>query len=170
MQLISNFNKGFRFLLCIIDIFSKYAWVVPLKGKESAIIVNVLQKLWKESNKKPNKIWVDKGSKFYSNSFKKWLKDDDIEMYSTNNEEKSVVAEIFIRTLKTKIYKYMTAISKNVYIDKLYDVINEYNNICHATIKMKPVDVKDNTYIDSKKEVNDKAPKFRVGDQVRISK
>ena len=69
-----------------------------------------------ESNRKPNKIWVDKGSKFYNNSFKKWLKDNDIEMYSTHNEEKSVVAERLIRTLKTKIYKHMIAISKNVYI------------------------------------------------------
>ena len=67
---------------------------------------------------KPNKIWVDKGSEFYDNSFKKWLKDNDIEMCSTNNEGKSVIGERFIRTLKTKIHKYMTAISKNVYIDK----------------------------------------------------
>ena len=91
-------------------------------------------------------------------------------MYSTHNEGKSVIAVRFIRTLKTKIYKYMTSISKNVYIDKLDDIINEYNNKYHTTIKMKPVDVKDNTYIDFKKEVNDKDPKFKVGDHVRISK
>ena len=91
-------------------------------------------------------------------------------MYSTNNEGKSVVAERFIRTLKNKIYKYMTSISKNVYIDKLDDIVNEYNNTYHRTIKMKPVDVKDNTYIDFKKKVNDKDPKFKVSDHVRISK
>ena len=91
-------------------------------------------------------------------------------MYSIHNERKSVVAERFIRTLKTKICKYMTSISKNVYIDKLNDIVNEYNNTYHRTIKMKPVDVKDNTYIDFKKEVNDKDPKFKVGDHVRISK
>ena len=91
-------------------------------------------------------------------------------MYSTNNERKSVIAERFIKTLKTKIYKYMTSISKNVYIDKLDDIVNEYNNTYHRTIKMKPVDVKDNTYIDFKKEINDKDPKFKVGDHVRISK
>ena len=91
-------------------------------------------------------------------------------MYSTNNEGKSVIAERFIRTLKTKIYKYMTEISKNVYIDKLDDIVKEYNNTYHTTIKMKPVDVKNNTYIDSNKEVNDKDPKFKVGDHVRISK
>ena len=91
-------------------------------------------------------------------------------MYSIHNEEKSVVAETFIRTLKNKIYKYMTAISKNVYIDKLDDLVNEYNNTYHRRIKMKPVDVKDNTYIDFEKEVNDKDSKFKVGDYVRISK
>ena len=91
-------------------------------------------------------------------------------MYSIHNEGKSVVAERFIRTLKNKIYKYMTSVSKNVYIDKLDDIVDEYNNTYHRTIKMKPADVKDNTYIDFKKEVNDKDPKFKVGDHVRISK
>ena len=101
---------------------------------------------------------------------KLWLKDNDIEMYSTNNEGKSVVAERLIRTLKNKIYKHMTALSKNVYIDKLGDIVNEYNNAYHRTIKIKPADVKHNAYIDSSKEVNDKGPKLNVGDHVRISK
>ena len=91
-------------------------------------------------------------------------------MYSIHNEGKSVVAERFIKKLKTKIYKYMTSVSKNVYIDKLDDIVDEYNNAYDRTIKMKPFDVKDNTYIDFKKEVNDKDPKFKVGDHVRISK
>ena len=91
-------------------------------------------------------------------------------MYSIHNEEKSVVAERFIRTLTTKIYKYMTPVSKNVFIDKLDEIVGEYNNTYHRTVKMKPVDIKDNTYIDFKKEVNDKDPKFKVGDHVRISK
>ena len=91
-------------------------------------------------------------------------------MYSTHDEGKSVVTEIFIRTLKNKIYKYMTSISKSVYIDKLDDIVNKYNNKKHRTNKMKPIDVKDNTYIAFDKEVNDKGPKFKVGDHVRISK
>ena len=91
-------------------------------------------------------------------------------MYSPNKEGKSVVAKRLIRTLKNKTYKDMTAVSKNVYIDKLDDIVNEYNNTYHRTIKMKPVDVKDNTYIDSSNEVNDKDPKFKIGDHVRISK
>ena len=91
-------------------------------------------------------------------------------MYSTNNEGKPAVAERFIRTRKSKIYKYMTSTSKNVYIDKLDDIVNEYNNTYHTTIKMKPTGVKNNTYINTDKEINDKDPKFKVGDRVRISK
>ena len=91
-------------------------------------------------------------------------------MYSTHNEGKSVVAERFIRTIKNKIYKHMTSISKNVYIDKLDHIVNEYNNAKHRTTKMKPIDVKDNTYIDFGKKVNDNDPKFKVGDHVGISK
>ena len=170
MQLLSKYNKGIRFLLCVIDIFSKYAWVVPLKDKKGISIVKAFQSILKQSNRKPNKIWVDKGSEFYNAYFKKWLRDNDIVMYSTHNEGKSVVAERFIRTIKSKIYKYMTSISKNVYIDKLDDIVDKYNNTYHTTIKMKPIDVKDNTYINANKEINNKDPKFKVGDHVRISK
>ena len=125
MQLISKFNKGFRFLLCVIDIFSKYTWVIPSKDKKGVSIVNAFQEIMKESNWKPNTIWVDKGSEFYNSSFKNWLKDNDIEIYSIHNKGKSVLAERFIKTLKTKIYKYMTSVSKHVYIDKLDDIVYE---------------------------------------------
>ena len=91
-------------------------------------------------------------------------------MYSTNNKGKSAVAERFIRTLKSKIYKYMASISKNVYIDKLHDIVNEYKNTYHTTIKMKPIDVEDNTYINTDKEISNKDLKFKIGDRVRISK
>ena len=130
----------------------------------------LLLKIFKESERKPNKICVDKGCEFYNNSFKKLLKDNDIEMHSIHNEGKLVVSERFIRTSKKEIYKYMTAISKNIYIDKLDDILNEYNNAYHRTIKMKPVDIKDNTYFDFEKEINDKDPKFKIGDHVRIFK
>ena len=83
VQLISKHNKGIRYLLCVIDLFSKYAWVVPLKDKKGVTIVNALQSILKKSNRKPSKIWVDQGSEFYSNDFKKFLKDNDISMYST---------------------------------------------------------------------------------------
>ena len=108
MQLISKLD-----LLCVIDIFSKHALVVPLKNKKCANIVNAFQSILKNSmelhsNRKPNKIWVGKGGEFYNNSFKKWLQDNDIAVYSTQNKGKSVVAERFIRTIKNKSYKYMT--------------------------------------------------------------
>ena len=98
------------------------------------------------------------------------MQGNDIVMYSTYNEGKSVIAERFMRNLKNKIYRHMTAVSKNVHIDKLDDIVNEYNNTYHTTIKMKPIDVKDNTYINIDKEVNDKDPKLKIGDYVRISK
>ena len=170
MQLLSKFNEGFSFLLFVIDIFSKYAWVIPLKDKKCISIVNAFQIILKESNRKPNKIWVDKGSKFYNSSFTKWLKDNDIEMYSTNNEGKSAIAERFTGTLENKMHKYMTSISKNVYIDKLDDIVKKYNNTYHTSIKMKPFDVKNNTCIGFKKEVSDKNHKFKVGDHERVSK
>ena len=100
MQLISKFNQGFRFLLYVIDIFSKYAWVVPLKDKKGVSIVNAFPKILDDSKRKPNKIWVDKGSEFYNRSMKSWLQKNDIAIYSTHNEGKSVLAERFIRTLK----------------------------------------------------------------------
>ena len=114
MQLISKYNKAIRYLLCATDLFSKYDFVVPLKVKKGITIVNAFQSILNNSNRKPNKIWVDQGSECYNTHFKKWLKDNNIEMYSTHNEGKSVVAERFIRTLKNKIYKHMTAISENV--------------------------------------------------------
>ena len=170
MQLISKYNKGIRYLLCAIDLFSKYAWVATLKDKKGVTIVNAWQSILDNSKRKPNKTWVDKGSEFYNNSFKKWLQENDIEMYSAYNEGKSVVAERFIRTLKNKTYKYMASISKNVQINKLDDIVNEYNNTYHRTIEMKPINVKDNAYINIDKEINNKDPKFQVGDHARISK
>ena len=100
----------------------------PLKDKKGVSIADAFQKILDKLERKPNKIWIDSGGKFYNNSFKKWLKDNDIEMYSIHNEGKSVAAERFIRTLKTKLYKYMTSISKNVYISRLDDIVSEYNN------------------------------------------
>ena len=106
--LISRFNKGFRVLLCVIDIYKKYAWVIPLKDKKGFTITNAFQKMLDESDSKPNKIWVDKDSEFYERSKKSWLGKNGIEICSTHNEGKSVGAERFIRTLNNKIYKYMT--------------------------------------------------------------
>ena len=128
-----------------------------------------------DSNRKPNKIWIDHGSEFYNNKFKSFLKKNDIEMYSTFNEGKSVVAERFIKTLKNKIYKHMTTIGKNLYFNVLDDIVDKYNNSFHSSIKMKPKDVNDDSFVQYNgiafnKEINKKSPKFKVGDNVRISK
>ena len=167
MQSLSRKNKDIKYLLCVIDLYSKYAFVVPLKDEKGISIFNAFNKIIKQSNRKTNKIWVDQGGEFYNNVFKKWLSDNDIIMYSTYNEGKSVVAERFTRSLKNKLYKHMTATGKNVYYDVLDDVVNKYNNTKHSTIKMKPIDVKDNkrVYVD---EHNEKDSKFKVGDRVRI--
>ena len=169
MQSLSKYNKGIKYLLCAIDLFSKYAWVIPLKDKRGIRIANVFQKIVPK-RREPNKIWVDQGGEFYNNLFKSFLKIDNIEMYSTYNAGKSVVAERFIRTLKNKIFKHMIAISKNVYFDVLDDIVDKYNNTVHRTIKMKPIDVTDDSYAEYNEDFNKKDPKFKVGDHVRISK
>ena len=170
MRLLSKQNKSIKYLLCDIDLFSKYAFVVPLKDKKGISITNAFNKIIKQSNRKPNKILVDQGGEFYNHVFNKWLSDNDIIMYSVFNEGKSVVVERFIRTLKNKLYKHMTATGTNEYFDVLDDVVNEYNNTNHNTIKVKPKDVKNDNnrvYID---EYNKKSARFNVNDRVRISR
>ena len=169
MQSLSKYNKRNKYLLCAIDLFSKYAWVVPLKDKKDTNIVNAFQKIISKG-RKPNKIWVDQGSEFYNNSFKDFLKINNIEKYSTYNEGKSVVAERFITAPKNKIFKHMTAISKKVYFDVLDDIVNKYNNTVHRTIKMKPIDVRFDSYTEYNEDFNVKDFKFKVSDHVRISK
>ena len=134
MQLLSKYNKGIKYLLCAIDIFSKYAWVVPLKDERGISIVNAFQKIISEEII-PNKMQVDQSGKFYNKLFKRFLRINNNEMYSTYNERKSVVAERFMRTLKNKIFRHMTAISKNIYFDVLDDIVQKYNNIVHSPLK-----------------------------------
>ena len=140
MQSLRKYNKGIKYLLCAIDLFNKYAWVVPLKDKRGINIVYAIQKVISEG-RKPNKIWVDQVGGFYNYLFMRFLKVNNTEMYSTYNEGKSVVAERLIRTLKNKIRKHMTAVSKYVYFDVLNDIVNKYSNTLHRKIKMKPFDV-----------------------------
>ena len=147
MQLLSKFKRGIRFSLCVIDIYSKYAWASPFKDKKGITITNAFQKFLDESRLKPNKIWIDKGSKFYNRSVKSWLKNKGIEIYSTHNEGTSAVADRFIRALKNKIYKYITSVSKKMYIGKLDDIVDKYNHKYHSTY-----DVKSSKYIDFDKK------------------
>ena len=103
MPLISKFNKGIKYLLCVIDLFSRYAWVIGQKIKKKIVLLKGFQSILNKSGRKPNKIWLDDGSEFYNYKFKSFLKENDVEMYSTFNEGKSVVAERFIKTLKKNL-------------------------------------------------------------------
>ena len=128
------------------------------------------KKFLDSSNRKPNKIWVGQGGDFYKNLFKRFLKINNIEIYSTYNEGKSVVTESFTRTLKNKIFNHMTAVSKNVHFDVLHDIVNNYNNTVHRSIKMKPIDVTSDFYAEYDEDSNEKDPEFKIGDCVRILK
>ena len=170
MKSVSKFNIGFRFVLCVTDIYSKYTWVIRFKDKKGITIIYDFQKVLDKSHCKPNKIRVDKGSECYNRSMKSLVETNDIEIYSARNKGKYVVAERFMITIKNKFYKYMTLFSKNVYIDKLDGLVNKCNNTYHSAIKVKPVNIKSNTYIKPRKEINDQDPKFKIGYNIRISK
>ena len=132
MQAFSKFNRGVKYLLAVIDVFSKYGWLIPLKDKTGKSLASALEVIFNE--RKPEKMWVDKGKEFYNKHVK-----DLIELYSTENEEKSSVVERWIRTMKEKMWKYFSANSTNVYINVLPDLVREYNNTRHSSIKMTPV-------------------------------
>ena len=118
------------------------------ESQSSITVTNTFQIILDGSEPKSNKTWADKSSDFYNTSMKSWLQDNDTENYSTHNEGKSIVVEGFMRALMNKIYKYMVSVSKNVYMDKLDDIVNEYNQTYHRTIKMTLVDTKLSTHID----------------------
>ena len=155
--------------MCEIDLFRKCTCIVPLKDKRGITIADAFQKIISKG-RKPNKIWVDQVGQFYNKLFKRFVKINSIEIYSTYDERKSAVAERFIRTLQNKIFKRITAISKNLYFDVLDDVVNKYNNTVHRTIKMKPTDVTSDSYAEYNQDSNKKGYKFKVSDRVSISK
>ena len=168
MQSMQKFNDGYRYLLVCIDVFSKYAWVVPLKNKTGLSLVEAF---------KPEKIITDQGTEFFNKHFKALLKDEDIELYNTYNETKASVVERLIRTLKTRMWRYFTAKKTMRYIDMLPDLVYSYNHSVHRSIKTTPADVTaDNekqvwrTLYDHNDDVKHVKYKFKIGDQVRISK
>ena len=171
MQVFAKFNRGIKYLLAVIDVFSKYGWLIPLKDKTEKSVASALKTIFKE--RKPEKMWVDKGKEFYNKGVK-----DLIELYSTENEEKSSVVERWIRTMKEKMWKNFSAKSTNVYIDVLPNLVKQYNNTKHSSIKMTPVKAskKENelrvwrNLYPEHPEIHDVKPQFSVGDKVRISK
>jgi len=173
MQAFSKFNRGVRYLLTVIDVFSKYGWMLPLKEKTGKSVADAFKEIFKKSKRKPEKLWTDKGRELYN----KDVKELGVELYSTENEEKSSVTERWNRTMKEKMFKYFTAKNINRYIDVLDDFVSKYYNTRHYSIKMTPVEaskkenevrVYRNLYPDSTRRPM--RVKFKTGDKVRILK
>ena len=170
LKKLKKYNNGFQYIINIIDLYSRYAWSIPIKNKTGKSIVEAFDSI---RGSKPKKLWVDNGSEFYNKIFKKWLNDNNIEMYSTFNEGKAVVIERFNRTLKNKMLKYFTANGTYKYIDILSSLINEYNNKKHSSTKLSPNELYFNgkkNYLTKKKNKIPISYDFKIGDKVRISK
>ena len=178
MQKYSKWNKGVKYLLMVIDVFSKYGWIVPLKDKKTESVSTAFDEIFKKSKRKPTMLWTDKGSEFISKHFKDFLKKNYIKLYYTENEEKSSIVERWNKTMKNKVWRMFSANNSTVYGDKLDKLVNDYDNTYHSSIKMTPTEA-------SKKEnekkvfanlygdliyLKPKNPKFSINDKVRISK
>ena len=155
----------------VIDVFSKYGWIVPLKSKTGVDVANAINKIFEE--RRCMKMWTDKGKEFYN----KHVKALGVQLYSTENEEKSSVVERWNRTMKEKMFKYFSANNTKKYIDILDEMVNNYNNTKHSSIKMTPVEASDKKNknrvwmnLNGKARTNPVEPKFSVGDEVRITK
>ena len=173
MQKFAKLNKGYRYLLTCIDIFSKYSWVIPLKDKRGITIKNALQKIFKQ--RKPKFLWTDRGTEFYNKQVQDLLNENNIKLYSTNNSEiKSAVIERFNRTFKNMMYKKFTENNNTIFYNILDELVNNYNNKYHSTIKMTPIEgskkVNENKIKNIYNFEKTKKPgKFKIGDRVRLS-
>ena len=175
MQALSKQNKGYKYILMVEDIFSKYGWAVPLKTKTGIAVRDALKQIFKQHV--PKKLWTDAGWEFYNNEVKTLLKKHDITLYSTENEEKCSVVERWNRTIKTKLWKYFTANHTHKYIDVLDALIEKYNNTVNRAIGMTPTEARKpsnhgavfrHLYFKKMAKLGEKKPKFQVGDKVRL--
>ena len=175
MQKLSKWNRGYKYLLMVLDLFSKYGWIVPLKTKTGLEVAKAFERILEKN--KPKMLWVDKGKEYYNKNVLDLLAKDKITIYSTENEEKSSVCERWNRTIKDKMYKRFTMQNNTVYVDILPKILASYNNSRHRSIGMTPFQARKpenygkvyfNLYGDLARD--DKKPEFRVGDRVRISK
>ena len=176
MQKFEKWNKGIKYLLMVIDVFSKYGWIRGLKDKKTETVSKAFDDIL--SGRKPKMLWTDKGSEFISKHFKDFLKSKGIKLYHTENEEKSSVVERWNKTMKNRMWKMFTVNNNTVYADKIDKLVNDYNNRRHSSIKMSPVEASKkknekkvwfNLYGDSI-YLKPNKPKFKIGDHVRISK
>ena len=176
MQRFSDWNKGIKYLLLVIDVFSKFGWIEPLENKKGETVASAFEKIFK--CRQPRLLWTDKGKEFFNKNVKQLLSRNNIKLYSTENEEKSSVVERFNRTIKQKMWKMFSANNNTVYFDKIDEILKNYNNSFHRSIQMTPTaasDIKNSNRVFANlysgeiyKQV--KKPKFRIGDRVRISK
>ena len=177
MGRFSDWNKGIKYLLMVIDVFSKFGWIEPLQNKKGETVAAAFEKIFK-LGRQPRLLWTDKGKEFYDKNVNQLLSRKNIKLYSTENEEKSSVVERFNRTIKQKMWKMFSANNNTVYFDKIDELLKNYNSSFHRSVQMSPVAASDitnthqvfaNLYSDEiYKQV--KKPKFRIGDKVRISK
>ena len=140
IQKYSKWNKGIKYLLIVIDIFSKYGWIEPFKDKKTESVSLAFDHIIKKSKRKPEKLWTDKGSEFISKHFKEFLKTHSIILYHTQNEEKSSIVERWNKTMKNKMWKMFSANNNTVYWDKLDKLVDDYNITYHSSIKMTPTE------------------------------
>ena len=181
MQKLSKWNKGYKYLLMVLDLFSKYGWIVPLKTKTGLEVSKTFESIFKKSKGKPKKLWVDKGKEYYNKNMLDLLAKNNIEIYSTENEEKSSVCERWNRTIKEKMYKIFTMQNNTVYIDILPKILASYNNSKNRSIGMTPNEARKrenygkvyfNWYgdLESENGTLNRTSLLKIGDNVRISK
>ena len=172
MQEWSRLNKGYRYMLNVIDVVSKYAWSIPLKDKTALTVLKGLKEIIEASDRKPKHIWLDKGKEFYNKHFDEWLADNNVIRYSTFGEHKSVVVERFNRTLKEKMWRRFTAENSRKWIKMVDDLVKEYSNTKHSSISMTPAEASKLTFVRNvrNKTIPTYKNKFKIGDKVRISR
>ena len=171
MQRFARSNKNIKFLLTVIDLYSRYAWAMPLKSKTGTAVRDAFDKIVSTSGRTPLKLWVDEGKEFYNAPMKRWLSQHNVIMYSTHNEGKAVVVERFNRTLKARMWRHFTEKSTNTYLNVLPHLLDRYNQSKHRSIGMTPHEASDGRIpkdADQQDPLQSK-PKFKVGDEVRLT-
>ena len=166
----SKYNKNYKFIFTIIDNHTKYAWAIPLKDKSGKSTTTALKSLIEKAKRKSDKIWSDRGKEFYNTTFLHYLKEQNIQIYSTHSDLKAVFVERFNRTLLDLIKEPMYIEGKACWLNHLDTAMEKYNNRVHGTTKMTPFEMVTNTkkIINIKINKNEKIPKFQVGDYVRV--
>ena len=161
MQKFSTWNKGYEYLLMVIGIYRNYGLIKPLKDKKTESVNKAFDEIFKSSKRLPKMLCTDKDSEFISKHFKEFLKSRGIQLYHTENEEKSIVVEGWNKTMKNKMWKMFTAKNNTVYWDKIDKLVNDYDNSKHSSVKMKPVEA-------SKKKNKEKVYANLYGDLIYL--